>query len=268
MLTPRSRTSDPLDLPPGEIHLWYSRFDDIGGEAILSRYHALLDDEERRRGARFHFERDRLCHLVTRALVRTTLARYLDARPEELTFSANAFGKPALATFPGGAAGRLEFNISHTNCLTILAVSGDGEIGVDVENAGRRDASIDIANRFFSPAEAMALRRTPAARRSLAFFELWTLKESYVKARGAGLSIPLDQFGFHFSAADRLSFSVAAKQDDPSDWHFWQFHPGRDYVAALCARTTGSERPALVAWETRPLLFDRGVPLRITRQSE
>jgi len=264
MLSPRSRPSDPLDLPPGEIHLWYTRFDAIDDEAILSRYRALLDEDERRREAKFHFERDRRCHLVTRALVRTTLARYLDVRPEELGFTANPFGKPALST----SSSPLAFNISHTRCLTILAVAPGGEIGVDVENIGRGDASIDIADRFFAPAEVTILRRAPATRRSLTFFELWTLKESYVKARGAGLSIPLNQFAFDFPAADRLSFSVTAEADDPSDWHFWQFRLAPDYVAALCARSGDHGKPALVAREARPLLSSRIVPLQIGRRSQ
>src|SRR5437763_959951 len=81
----------------------------------------------------FHFARDRRRYLVTRALVRTVLSRYMDIAPREWAFAVNDYGRP-LITNAAAAARQISFNVSHTDSLIILAIAQGHELGVDVEN--------------------------------------------------------------------------------------------------------------------------------------
>jgi 4'-phosphopantetheinyl transferase len=115
---------------------------------------------------------------------------------------------------------------------------GDGRfrVGVDVENLGR-PAPVEIAESSFSPSEALALRALPVASQQRRFFQYWTLKEAYIKARGVGLAIPLKQFAFILGPTSSIHVSFdSALADDSAWWQFWQFEPLRDYLAAVAVR--------------------------------
>ena len=92
----------------------------------------------------------------------------------------------------------LNFNISHTKSLVLLGVTSDGALGVDVENCRSREAPLKIAHQFFAPEELAELQALPRAQQHDRFFEYWTLKESYIKARGMGLSLPFELVQFPF----------------------------------------------------------------------
>src|SRR5579864_4134155 len=111
--------SAPIPLPPAEIHLWLAFYDEITDEHLLSDYRALLNSAEKEQEPRFYFAKDRLRYLVTRALVRTVLSRYVLIDPRELIFSTNAYGRPEIANTQAGKA-LLSFNISHTHSLIVL----------------------------------------------------------------------------------------------------------------------------------------------------
>ncbi len=127
-------------------------------------------------------------------------------------------------------------------------------MGVDTENIRTRPAPLDAANHFFSSDEALALSALPTAMQHDRFFQYWTLKESYIKARGMGLSIPLDQFGFDFSQDDRIAISMHPQlNDQPSRWHFWQFRLGADYMVAVCAERSAHTKQQLFLKKIIPL---------------
>ncbi|MEJ7807619.1 MAG: 4'-phosphopantetheinyl transferase superfamily protein, partial [Telluria sp.] len=144
------------------------------------------------------------------------------------------WGRPEIAVhhdLPG-----LHFNLSHTHGLIALAVSTQRMLGVDVENVAVRTPSAGIAEHYFSPTEVAALATLPPALRGERFFEYWTFKESYIKARGMGLSLPLDRFSFHFPDAHQVHLAVDADLDDDArNWQFWQCRPTPDHLLALCA---------------------------------
>lgn len=123
-----------------------------------------------------------------RAVVRSVLAGYLDAKPEALTFVHGPHGKPELRS-----AGPLRFNFTRSGPLGLLAVAHGRDVGVDIERVERRRALGPIADRLFEPDEAAELRSLPEGRRVHRFFELWTQKEAYAKALGVGLNVPLDR---------------------------------------------------------------------------
>ena len=234
-----------LALARRDVHLWVASYDDVAHE-LQAAYLTLLNEEERQNQQRFYFERDRLRYLVTRALVRSVLSRYAPIAPEEWRFATNSYGRPHIAGAPT-AASDIRFNLSHTHSLIVLGVTLGRELGVDVENVRTRSASIQIADSFFAPEEVADLARVPVEHRQHRFFEYWTLKESYIKARGMGLSIPLDKFSFHYRADGAVELSVCAElEDDPCRWQFWHLQPAPGYLLAVCAERLRAETSQLV----------------------
>src|SRR5258708_5534856 len=142
------------------IHLWLAFYDEITEEHLHSAYRELLNAEEQEQEPRFYFARDRRRYLITRALVRTVLSRYVSIHPKEWIFSTNAYGCPEIANAQAKDA-CLSFNISHTHSLIVLGVTKSRALGVDVENLRAREASIDIADRYFAPREVAAQNSGP-----------------------------------------------------------------------------------------------------------
>ena len=192
--------------------------------------------------ARFVFERDRRSFLITRALVRTTLSRYAAVPPAEWAFIANVHGRPEILDRPRGVPD-LRFNLSHTEGLIACAVTIGREVGVDVEHVQRR-LTHDIADRFFAPREVQDLKALPADEQPKAFFDYWTLKEAYIKARGFGLALPLADFAFQLSPAapPRISFEPSL-DDDPATWQFAQDWPTPTHRLAVAVRRDGADLP-------------------------
>jgi 4'-phosphopantetheinyl transferase len=257
-----------MPLTSAEIHLWLAFYNEITDEHLLSGYRALLNSAEREQEPRFYFARDRLRYLVTRALVRTVLSRYLLIDPRELIFSTNAYGRPEIANAQTGEA-RLSFNISHTHSLIVLGVTRGRDLGVDVENFRGREVSIDIADRYFAPPEVAALSTVPPHQQQYRFFEYWTFKESYIKARGMGLSLPLDKFSFHY--ADDRAVEIAIDPglaDDAARWQFWQFRPRSEYLVAICAERVGDQQPRLIVRQAVPMLSEMSYTPEFLRVSK
>lgn len=229
-----------LPLTPAGIDLWLASYDEIGDERLHAAYRQLLAPDERAQEPRFYFARDRRRYLVTRALVRTVLSRYLAVAPRDWVFSTNAYGRPRIANAEASGAG-LEFNISHTHALIVLGVTKQRALGVDVENVRDREAALAVADHYFAPPEVEALRATPAHQQQDRFFEYWTFKESYIKARGMGLSLPLDKFSFHYSDDRAVEIAIdPVLADAPARWQFWQFRPSPQYLVAVCAERSAA----------------------------
>lgn len=176
---------------------------------------ALLSAQERSQHQRYIPPQKRHEYLVTRVLVRTVLGRALGVEPQSLQFTANAWGRPAL--WPPAP---LHFNVSHTEGLVLCLVSPHPDIGVDTERLARAPDLLALAPTVFAPQELHDLAALPASEQAHRAVVLWTLKESYIKARGMGLALPLDGFAFRFDADDRVRLEVSpALGDDGDRWH-------------------------------------------------
>jgi 4'-phosphopantetheinyl transferase len=183
-----------LTLTADDVHVWHVVPELVSDPALLRRYETLMSPDERARHARFVFAADRHVFLIARALVRTTLSRYAAVEPQAWTFESGEHGRPEIAG-PQGVP-PLRFSLSHTAGLVALAVALRVDVGIDVEGVRTRAAGLDIARRFFAPAEADALEAMPPERQDRAFLEYWTLKEAFIKATGLGMSMPLASFAF------------------------------------------------------------------------
>ena len=220
----------PLDADA--VHLWHFSLDIAPGpRAALA---ALLSPDERERAARFHFDRDRERYVAGRGCLRLLLGKYLNMAERDIRFRYEAQGKPCLAA-PADAS-RVCFNLSHSADQALLAVSRGRRVGVDIE-AVRPDVDCEaLAQTYFSSAEQEALFVLPQTGRAAAFFRLWTRKESYLKAHGAGLNLPLDSFDV--SLVPDAPNLLLATRPDASDAHCWRMialsaPPG--FAAALTA---------------------------------
>jgi len=213
-----------------DVDLWCVRTDTVTDPALLARYRALLSDDELARGRQFAFERDRHRWLLTRALARTVLAGYAGCEPGSLEFARDALGKPALA-WPAGLP--LDFNLSHTAGLVACAVTAGEAVGIDVEDAERPVAHLLLARRFFAPSEVEIIERAPPERQREVFYEIWTLKEAYLKARGLGLSISLASFAVTPAGNVPPAIRFFTGNDAPGRWQFAQLRLGGRYQIAL-----------------------------------
>ncbi len=170
----------------GDVHVWSDPADETGdiGSGLT-----LLDDADRARADRFRFERDRARFVLRHAFARRVLGRYLGVEPAAVAIRMSASGKPELRP-PCG----ISFSLSHADDMTVVTVTRGRCVGVDVERLRHIDDAIGIAEGLFAKPEVEMLRSVPLAARSRVFLTLWTRKESFVKALGGGLSIPLDGF--------------------------------------------------------------------------
>ena len=171
-------------LPPNKAHVYWVALEEAKDHALIADYHALMAKDESVRHDRLHFEHSRHEFLLTRALVRTTLSRYASVDPKDWEFRNNPYGCPEIAG-PEGAP-RMRFNLSNTTGLVAMIVAASSDVGVDVEWMNRRTETVRVADRYFSESEVAALRALPAERQRRRFFEYWTLKEAYIKARRMG----------------------------------------------------------------------------------
>jgi 4'-phosphopantetheinyl transferase len=237
--------SPPQPLDADEVHVWLARTDSDGGvdDALRGRALAVLSDEERARHARFHFAHDRDLYLVAHALVRVALSRYATMSPNAWSFVTNQHGCPSIA--PGLCAAPLRFNLSHTRGLAACAIALDRDVGVDVEWRARPIEILALAPSVFAPAELRALRALPPAPGRSRFFQYWTLKEAYIKARGMGLALPLEQFAFEIADPIRIAFTPPL-EDDPARWWFeHRSYPEHDLAVAAVRRPGDTLRVAV-----------------------
>ena len=236
-------------LPFNAVHVDLLRDDDEEAVSRLDAYRALMSDEERERMARLVFDRDRRRFLLTRALVRTTLSRYCAMPPADWRFIANVHGRPEILDRPAGVPD-LRFNLSHTEGLIACAVTIGREVGVDVEHINRH-LTHDVAGRFFAPSEVTDLRRLPADDQQRVFFDYWTLKEAYIKARGFGLALPLGDFAFKLNPPNppEITFEPTL-QDDPATWQFLQDWPTPQHRLGVAIRRDGADLPVRIRFTT------------------
>ena len=247
-----------MNIDAREIHLWFACDPEINDAGILADYFPMLAAAERQQQQRFHFEKHRHQYLITRALVRSTLSFYVpEIKPWQWVFEKNRYGKPSIENpidLP------LRFNLSHTEGIVVMAVMLAREVGVDIEWIERDGQTVEIAESFFSSREVEQLLALPAERQRGRFFDLWTLKEAYIKACGMGLSIPLDQFSFAFAENnehDRIAISFDPQRNDqPQCWLFWQMLIHHTHKVALALKTENATK------DDYSLVFRKVVPGR------
>ena len=213
---------------------------------------------------KFHFPEHRRLYLVSHLLLRTTLSRYSSILPNAWRFVTNDHGKPRHDPDTGSIP--LCFSLSHTGGISVVGVTREGEIGVDVEQARRSVDAAELSRRFFSPEENAALEELPPGRLQAQFPLYWTLKEAYIKALGRGLSHPLDSFSFRLMGErpHRIGFSAEESQR-PQKWRFALIAPRPQSVVAMCVASAEDKVIELRSYLTVTLRRDRASERCTTR---
>lgn len=238
-----NKISSLVSLEPDEVHLWHVQTESAIDRGWLSKYKDLMSHDERERYHRFLVAHARDQHLIARAMVRNVLSKYDAIDPADWRFQFDSHGKPRIAE-PQNRID-LKFNLAHCHGLVVLAVTQGADIGVDCENMSRDIEHRPFAERYFAPEEVAWIQSTPDDQISDVFFQLWTLKESYIKAVGKGLSLPLDQFGFQVEHPSPPTIRFGEKIDDRSErWEFSQIELQAPFKIAMCVeRSANRPRP-------------------------
>ncbi len=208
-----------MNAPDQEIHVWIA----AAGETDDFRRscYPVLSAAEQERARRFKFEKDERLFTVAHAALRSILARYLNASPARIEFAIGPQGKPRLA-----AGESLRFNLSHSGELAVIAIASR-ELGVDVEGIKENFEFEEVAEHFFTAREVAALRALPGALQRRAFYQCWTSKEAFLKAKGTGLSGELDEVQI---ILDGEAVRVAA---NVPGWSLMPLDAGGGYAAAV-----------------------------------
>jgi 4'-phosphopantetheinyl transferase len=189
---------DPMNAPrPDEVHSWLVDLGNAVASASALRDDLTPDDRAHADSMVTPARRDEL--IVRRGALRRILATYLHQPAASIRFTPNSAGKPEVVD----ASFDCRFNVSHSGSHMVVAVTAARAIGVDVQVIRPRTRCLDLARRFFSPSEVQSLSRVPADEIESAFFDLWTLKEAWVKCLGAGIA-----YGLH-------RFTIDAQSDPP-----------------------------------------------------
>jgi 4'-phosphopantetheinyl transferase len=235
-----SPAPDNLILPLDEVHVWCADLDRPPAE--VARCRSVLSQDELSQASRFRFEYHRKQFVVRHGLLRIILGYYLEIEPEKLRFDYSEYGKPALKFETGDQ--ELCFNLSDAAGLALYAFTMGREIGVDVEHVRSDIEHEEIAERFFSQNERMALRAYPPEDRPQAFFTCWTRKEAFIKAHGEGLSLPLDQFDVSVGVGEPAKLlATRGDLEGAERWALQHLDPAPGFVAALAVEGHG--------WRTR-----------------
>lgn len=214
-----------------DVHVWVDSLDVAGDR--LEQLTAFLSADELERARRFRFRSDRDRFAAGRGRLRELLGGYLALHPEDVCFQYSAYGKPSVTS-----SANLQFNVSHSGAQVLFAFGCDAEVGVDVELLRDQTADDLVAERFFAKREVTALRRLPPALQVRGFLSCWTRKEAYIKARGEGLSLPLQDFEVTLSPDERPRLlRTAWSATEAAEWRLHDLsHLCPGAVAALAVR--------------------------------
>lgn len=205
---------------------------ELDSHALVQVSWSLLDPEERWRASRMQVPDVRRRFVAAHGAMRIILARQIGVDPAEVPIVRNCWGRPEIASHPS-----VPFNLSHSHELAVFASAEGGELGVDVEWYLRRQKIkvLNMARRFFSPEEYADLSEVPEDALQKQFLICWTRKEAYVKAKGLGLRLPLDQFTV--TCRSNQSPVLQSSHNWPEDiacYRFWDI-PVPDYYHATLA---------------------------------
>ncbi|MHC2069186.1 4'-phosphopantetheinyl transferase family protein [Bremerella sp. T1] len=194
---PLPRPMRQLEIAPSELHLWRISFDE--GQSIVDELHKQLSEAEQLKASKYFREDQAQKYVVFHAALRDILARYLDVEPAGITYETSQFGKPNVIR---GQADGLQFNLTHSGELAVVAVSHDIEVGVDIERIREVRSFASMLERCLSDAERKDICAHQEPDRYRQFLRFWTHKEAYLKTVGVGLRAPLDRLTLDLQAPE------------------------------------------------------------------
>jgi 4'-phosphopantetheinyl transferase len=235
-MTDHTWNNPPTNWQPtaNRIDVWRTTIDH-DTTALDHCYANLITSDERKRADQFRISNRRNEFILGRAMVRHVLGKSLACDPITVTLTFEAKGKPFLE--PAVDVNCVEFNLSHSHGLLLLAVTQTNPIGVDVEKMRVKTDCTKLATRYFSKNEVAALNQVPAKNQREAFFNCWTRKEAFLKATGKGISFGLDQFDVAFwPTADARLLATRFDESEAANWAMANIPIDSGYAASVCIK--------------------------------
>jgi 4'-phosphopantetheinyl transferase len=227
-----NHTPDSIELGEGQVHVWRASLDQ--NARVIANLSSLLSEDEYKRAMRYYRPVDRDRFIAGRGILRKIISAYLELPPSQLRFTYNEYGKPAVSDDQNDRT--LNFNLSHSAQLILYAVTRGRVVGIDIEYIREDFATLEIAERFFSKDELAALKSLPADQRTMGFFNCWSRKEAFIKAKGMGVSYPLDRFTVSLAPGEPPALlKVDDDEREVAQWKMYELNPGAGYAAALIA---------------------------------
>ena len=226
---PWVRAATPLTLADKELHVWRASLD--LPPAQLQRLAKTLSANENERAGRFLIAQACERFVAARGTLRQLLGMYLGIPPEKIEFHYGPQGKPSLSATHNS---KVSFSVSHSQTMGLFAFAEGREVGVDIEEVKEDFKGMQIASHFFSGEEIAGLAKLPPDQADKAFFECWTGKEAYVKARGEGLSLPLRDFGIGF-----VNGKQVLRDEVGRAWSCYGLKPAPGFAGAVVATGEG-----------------------------
>lgn len=218
------------DLGADEAHVWRASLDQAA-DTITNLAH-LLSQDEYQKAMRYYRPVDRDRFIVGRGVLRKLISAYLALPPDQLRFTYNEYGKPSVSDDQNNRA--LNFNLSHSAELILYAVTRGRDVGIDIEHIREDFATLEIAEHCFSKDEVAALKSLSADQRTMGFFNCWSRKEAFIKAKGMGVSYPLDRFTVSLAPGEPPALlKVDDDKREVARWKMYELNPGAGYAAAM-----------------------------------
>lgn len=242
---PWVRAATPLALGAKELHVWRASLD--VPPTLLHRLDSTLHANEKERAGKFLIPRARERFTAARGILRELLGMYLGLEADRVEFRYGPQGKPSLSATHNS---KISFSVSHSQGTGLFALARGGEVGVDIEEVKTDFKGMQIASHFFSDEEIAGLAKLPPKQADEGFFQCWTGKEAYVKARGQGLSIPLRNFTIRLVNGEQV-----LRDEAETLWSCYALEPAAGFAGAVVAEGQGwslrhYEWPAEVGTET------------------
>ncbi len=213
-------------LSPDEVHVWRAHLTSAGKH--IQALYQLLATDELRRAEHLHRTADRERFVIARGTLRLLIAAYLGVAPGAISFQYGQGGKPTL-----GTSASLQFNLTHSHNVALFAFTLDRRVGIDLEHISSNPDPLPAIH-LLSPHERAALQQVTPEEQVAAFYRCWTRKEAYVKARGDGLTLPLDSFSVSLAtSAPTALLNVCNDPEEPERWTLRSLHPAAGYAAAI-----------------------------------
>ena len=234
------------------MYLWTLPTNGPTDAATANRLQEFLSVQERNEARRFRRVREQQQFVMARALVRLALSRHFPIPSDDWRFDRDRNGRPFIAapmTPPP-----VRFSVSHTEGLIACLITLSAEAAVDVEKVEHDQDLAPVAREVLSLAEQSALSRLTGKDWTARFFDHWTLKEAYAKARGLGLSLTLSDIGFDLNPDNSIGVHFSSRVDDNSAaWEFWCRHLSPQHTASVAAKKECGERFEIIL---RTVQFD------------
>ncbi|MDA0194648.1 MAG: 4'-phosphopantetheinyl transferase superfamily protein [Bacteroidetes bacterium] len=209
------------------VHVW--EVDLNVDPAFLKTCSRTLSPDELERANKYAFEKDHNYFIARRGVLRKLIGHYLNAKPDSIYFNYGPFGKPYLPKYHD-----FQFNLAHSNGHALMAFSIKIPLGIDLEFINRNLEFDNIADHFFSRGETKSLKNVSTEQKAISFYNCWTRKEAFIKARGDGLTFPLDKFEVSIEPNDQKALiGLYHDSENAGDWTIKSLEVEGDFAAAL-----------------------------------